>query len=101
MRDRSMKALLLLRALILLAFWAVPAPARENWPEMRGPERDGHSAAKKLPLVWSETNNIVWKTAVHHLGWSSRALTLSLSLINGAGKHYFVPACSTGLVTWM
>src|ERR1039457_5329014 len=70
MRDRSMKALLL-RALILLAYCAVPAPAQENWPELRGPEQDGHSAAKKLPLVWSETNNIVWKTAVHDLGWSS------------------------------
>ena len=91
MRERSMKACLL-RALILLAFWAVPAPARENWPELRGPERNGHSAAKKLPLVWSETNNIVWKTAVHDLGWSSPVVWGNQIWITTAtqdGKHLF------------
>ena len=91
MRDRSMKALLL-RALILLAFWAVPLQARENWPELRGPERNGHSAAKKLPLVWSETNNIVWKTAIHDLGWSSPVVWGDQIWITSAtedGKHLF------------
>ena len=58
-------------ALVLLALAAVSTPAQENWPELRGPQRDGHSAAKKLPLVWSETNNVTWKTPIHDLGWSS------------------------------
>jgi outer membrane protein assembly factor BamB len=70
MLGPSMKALLL-GALILLAFSTVSTPARENWLELHGPERNGHSAAKNLPLVWSETNNVVWKTAIHNLGWSS------------------------------
>ncbi|MEI6389735.1 MAG: PQQ-binding-like beta-propeller repeat protein [Verrucomicrobiota bacterium] len=65
-----MKALLS-RALIFLALLTNSTPARENWPELRGPDRNGHSTAKKLPLVWSETNNVVWKTAIHNLGWSS------------------------------
>ncbi len=45
--------------------------AGENWPQLRGPRGDGHSDAEKLPLTWSETNNVVWKTPIHDLGWSS------------------------------
>jgi len=66
----SMKALWL-RVLILLAFPSVSMPAGQDWPEFRGPERNGHSAAKKLPVVWSETNHVGWKTAIHDVGWSS------------------------------
>ncbi len=61
----------LFHALNLFAFTGFCAPAQENWPEFRGPDRDGNSAATRLPLVWSETNNVVWKTPVHDLGWSS------------------------------
>ena len=45
--------------------------AGSNWPEFRGPERNGHAPGAKLPLSWSETNNVVWKTKIHDLGWSS------------------------------
>ena len=58
-------------ALIVFALATVSTLAQANWPELRGPDRNGHSAAKKLPLVWSETNNVAWKTAIHDLGWSS------------------------------
>ena len=45
--------------------------AAENWPQFRGPNGDGHSTAKGLPLTWSETSNVKWKTAIHDKGWSS------------------------------
>jgi outer membrane protein assembly factor BamB len=70
MRDGSMKAVLL-GVLSVAVFSADPKAVRADWTEFRGPEQNGHSAAKKLPLVWSETNNVVWKTAIHNLGWSS------------------------------
>ena len=47
------------------------ALAAENWPQFRGPDGDGHSDAKGLPLTWSETNHIKWKTPVHDRAWSS------------------------------
>ena len=47
------------------------ALAGENWPEFRGPTGDGHSDATGLPLTWSETKNVVWKTPIHDRGWSS------------------------------
>ena len=42
-----------------------------NWPEFRGPTGDGHAGAPGLPLTWSETENVVWKTPIHDHGWSS------------------------------
>ena len=57
---------------LLLATTAFCAPRDSaNWPQFRGPSGDGHALASNLPLTWSETNNIVWKTPIHDSGWSS------------------------------
>ena len=48
----------------------VSAPQVE-WPEFRGPGAQGHSAERGLPVEWSETKNVAWKTPVAGLGWSS------------------------------
>jgi outer membrane protein assembly factor BamB len=45
--------------------------AGENWPDWRGPSNDGCSDAVGLPLTWSETENIKWKTPIHDQGWST------------------------------
>ena len=42
-----------------------------NWPCWRGPSRQGMSEEKDLPLTWSATENIKWKTPVPGEGWSS------------------------------
>ncbi len=42
-----------------------------NWPAWRGPTAEGQSAATGLPLHWSETENISWKTGIHDLGYST------------------------------
>jgi outer membrane protein assembly factor BamB len=47
------------------------ARAGGYWPEFRGPGGDGRSDSNALPLRWSETENVTWKTAVHDSGWSS------------------------------
>lgn len=47
------------------------ARAEENWPQFRGPKGDGRSDAKGLPLSWSETENVKWKTPIHGKAWSS------------------------------
>jgi outer membrane protein assembly factor BamB len=46
-------------------------PGADNWPQFRGPAGTGHSDARNLPLHWSETQNVVWKTPIHDRGWSS------------------------------
>jgi len=47
------------------------AHGSENWPDWRGPTADGHSDATGLPLTWSETENVVWKTPIHDEGYST------------------------------
>jgi len=45
--------------------------ARGNWPQWRGPDGQGISAETGLPVEWSQTKNIKWKTAIEGLGHSS------------------------------
>ena len=59
-----------LLALACLAVMSVTGRA-EDWPEFRGPTGQGHSSERGLPLEWSETKNIVWKSPVAGRGWSS------------------------------
>jgi outer membrane protein assembly factor BamB len=56
---------------ILLLWLTPPVQAAEHWTQFRGNDGDGHSGAQNLPLNWSESQNIVWKTAIHDRGWSS------------------------------
>jgi len=52
-------------------------PTLADWPEFRGPFQDGHATAPGdtklagLPLTWSETNNVKWKTEIPYVGWST------------------------------
>lgn len=47
----------------------------ETWPQWRGPDGQGHAAdARDLPVRWSETENIAWKTPLPGRGWSSPVL---------------------------
>ena len=43
----------------------------ENWPCFRGPIRQGISHEKDIPTKWSQTSNILWKTPIPGVGWSS------------------------------
>ncbi len=62
----------------LLSLWTFSgAAASSDWPEFRGPTCDGHAPAPAdgkplgLPIHWSETENILWKTAIPDRGWST------------------------------
>jgi len=82
-----MKQILLLLALFQLGAGVVHA---QNWPQFRGPNTQGHSAETNLPLKWSATENIAWKTALPGEGWSSPIVW---------GEHIFVTTATDGGVT--
>lgn len=56
-----------------LAFVLAAPTACADWPEFRGPTGDGHAPAESenVPLLWSETENVRWKTEIPHRGWSA------------------------------
>lgn len=58
-------------ALLGLATFAPNLLCAEDWPEFRGPEKQGHSSATGLPTQWSQQKNVTWKAALPGRAWSS------------------------------
>ena len=81
----EMRTTILLAALLGAASGAVNA---EEWPQFRGPTGQGHSVEHGLPLEWSESQNIVWKTPVAGVGWSSPVV--------GGGRIWLTAAVDDG-----
>jgi outer membrane protein assembly factor BamB len=78
---------------LLLALSLPAMRGAENWPQFRGPDGTGHSDARGLPLQWSETRNVVWKTAIHDRGWSSPVIygkQIWLTSASKDGRELFV-----------
>lgn len=56
---------------LVSAFGADAAPAGD-WPQFRGPQGDGHSAASNLPVHWGGLFKPThWSTPIDGTGWSS------------------------------
>ena len=73
------------RRLTLLALLLFPlALHADNWPGWRGPRGDGTSAETAVPLKWSATENLRWKTPIPGVGHSSPVVW---------GDHIFVTSC--------
>ena len=49
----------------------VSVAASDQWPQFRGSEAGSVADDPALPDKWSETENILWKTDIPGLGWSS------------------------------
>ena len=56
--------------LVAVGFLASQASAG-NWPQWRGPDGSGISNEKNLPLEWSPSRNIKWKTPIEGRSHSS------------------------------
>jgi outer membrane protein assembly factor BamB len=70
---------------LLLPIAGQSAAAEPDWPQWRGPAGEGHApAAHDLPLTWSETENVAWKTPLPGRGWSSPVI--------GAGRIWLTTA---------
>ena len=68
-RPRSLR---LVVAVVGLGVLSVPGSlSAQDWPEFRGPDGQGHSTERGVPLEWSESRNLAWKTAVPGQGWST------------------------------
>ena len=61
------------RVVLLGLLGSLAAPA--EWPQFRGPSGQGQSSAKGLPLTWSESEKVAWKTAIPGEGWSSPVIS--------------------------
>src|SRR5437016_5849185 len=81
-------------AVLVISAWA-----SEDWPQFRGPNGDGRSDSHDLPLTWSESENVKWKTPVHGKAWSSPVILgdqVWLTTATEDGRELFVVCVDRG-----
>src|SRR5688572_5005299 len=77
----------------------------ENWPCWRGPRLDGTSAEKNVPIHWSDSSNVVWKTPLPGGGhaspivWNDRVFTVT-SLAEKQARDLLCVDVKTGRLLW-
>ena len=69
---------------VVLAWLGTSVAVAEDWPGWRGPRGDGTSLEKDVPVRWSASENIVWKSPVPGYGHSSPVVS---------GNRIFVTTC--------
>lgn len=101
-----MTANLTLLALAVVSFVTFLSVARADgeWPQFRGPTGQGTSDARGLPLTWSETENIKWKSAIPGEGHSSpvaagNRVWLTSSPDKGKTRHLLCLDFETGKIS--
>lgn len=66
-----MKASVRFLSCLMLCLVVCQSLKAENWTRFRGPNGQGISSEKNLPVNWSANDNVVWKTSIPGKGWSS------------------------------
>jgi outer membrane protein assembly factor BamB len=100
-----MKNKILLYVCCVFVFIAVSAQEQENWTQFRGPNGQGISGAKDLPVRWGAEENIVWKTDIPGESWSSpivwnNRIFLTTATEDGKNCHVIAVDAKTGKVLW-
>ena len=79
------------------------ATASANWPQWRGPELNGLSAERNLPLKWTPAENVAWKLAMPDrsgstpIVWGERVF---LNVAEGEDLSLWCVDRSKGAVVW-
>ncbi len=82
--------------LFFLSLTVVSSRAGENWPSFRG-NQQGHAANASVPLLWSASKNIRWKTPIAGKAWSSPIVSGDICYITTAtDKSESTPRAAIG-----
>jgi outer membrane protein assembly factor BamB len=80
-------------------------PATAHWAQWRGPSGQGYSDDTRVPLVWSDTNNLLWKTPLPGRGnsspimWGDR-IFLTAASSNGDERYVLCVRAEDGKLLW-
>ncbi len=77
----------------------------QNWPCWRGPNQDGTSEEINLPTKWDSVTNVLWKTKVPGIGYSSPSVwedrLFTLTAIPETNERILLCYdCKTGSLVW-
>jgi len=90
---------------VLLPLSILPSAVAENWSCWRGPRLDGTSHETGVPVYWSATRNVLWKTELPGSGhaspivWGDRVFTVS-ALPDAQDRLLLCLERRTGKVLW-
>jgi len=99
-RDRGALACTLV-ALVLS--WSLAAGA--DWPRFRGPNGHGLAEDKSIPISWSGTESLAWKTLIPGVGnsspivWGDRIFLQSADT-NGKARYLYCIRATDGKILW-
>ena len=90
------------QTLLLTTFASVHAA---NWPQWRGPNGDGTSVETNVPVKWSASENVVWKTPIPGEGHSSpvvwgASVFLTTAMPNSQERLLLRLDAGTGKILW-
>jgi len=71
MKNYHWKFLISIFTFIIVLNQTVALSQESNWTHFRGTNLDGISADNQVPVSWSDTTNVIWKTDIRGKGWSS------------------------------
>lgn len=79
-----------------------------DWPQFRGPEGNGLSDAKNVPIRWSPDASAAWSVEIPGSGWSSPVISegkvyLTSAVSDAAGEVGLNAICvdaATGAIVW-
>jgi outer membrane protein assembly factor BamB len=99
-----MRTKTLLTAVIVAGPLAVAVGA-EPWPGFRGPTGQGFSKEIRLPVSWSTTRDVIWKTPIPGESWSSPVVWggrvfVTTARDQGRACHVLALDRRTGDVLW-
>ena len=60
--EKKMRQRLLVWTFALVSLGGASSGVADNWPNWRGPKNDGISHEKNVPVKWSATEHVAWKT---------------------------------------
>ncbi len=102
-RLLAFSAAMLLASATLSQAVAGPADEGDNWPNWRGPSRDGSSAETGLPLEWTTTENIAWSLELDSWSGSTPIIwgeTVFLSVADGESLWLWALNRDSGEKLW-
>ena len=79
------------------------SPAAGNWPQWRGPEMNGVSREKNLPLRWGAEENVSWKLPLPGVSASTPVVwgdKVFLSVFEGAETYLWCVDKTKGALVW-
>src|SRR5262249_27506249 len=80
-------------------------PADKNWTHWRGPTHDGYCTDTRVPLTWSEKENLLWKIDLPGAGNSSpivwgNHVFLTASSKDGQERYLLCVGIKEGKILW-